>query len=83
MTNYLSGPSDHSNDQEVENFFRQIQNDEDGQLDVLVNNAFAGVQSLFSAMGKSFWELDPIEQWDSINGIGLRGHYLCTVYASR
>jgi dehydrogenase/reductase SDR family protein 1 len=69
---------DHSNDQDVKNFFSKITN-----LDVLVNNAFAGVGSLHSAIGKSFWELDPIEQWDSINGIGLRGHYLCTVYAAR
>ena len=69
---------DHSNDLEVEKFFSKIE-----KIDVLVNNAFAGVGSLHSAIGKSFWELDPIEQWDSINGVGLRGHYLCTVYASR
>jgi dehydrogenase/reductase SDR family protein 1 len=69
---------DHSNDQEVKDFFSKLPT-----LDALVNNAFAGVGSLHSAIGKSFWKLDPIEQWDSINGVGLRGHYLCTVYASR
>merc|ERR1719244_1880486 len=34
-------------------------------------------------MGKSFWESNPFEVWDCINGVGLRNHFLCTVYASR
>ena len=74
---------DHSNDSEVEAFFKRIDQDENGKLDILVNNAFSGVWALHSALGKDFWELDPAEQWDAINGVGLRGHYLCTVFASR
>ena len=74
---------DHSNNSEVEEFFKRIDCDENGKLDLLVNNAFSGVQALHSAIGKVFWELDPVEQWDAINGVGLRGHYLCTVFASR
>ena len=34
-------------------------------------------------MGKKFWETDPAETWDTINGVGLRNHYICTVLASR
>merc|ERR1719244_175445 len=34
-------------------------------------------------MGKSFWESNPFEVWDCINGVGLRNHYCCTAIASR
>ena len=30
-----------------------------------------------------FYDMDPSEQWDKINGVGLRNHFLCTVFASR
>ena len=30
-----------------------------------------------------FYDMDPSEQWDEINGVGLRNHFLCTVFASR
>jgi len=33
-------------------------------------------------MGKKYWEVSE-EQWDIINGVGLRGHYMCTVKATR
>ena len=32
--------------------------------------------------GKKFWELDP-SVWDAVNNVGLRNHYICSVYASR
>jgi dehydrogenase/reductase SDR family protein 1 len=38
-----------------------------------------------SSSGKKFYDpsLDPAVTWDTINGVGLRNHYLCTVYAAR
>ena len=54
-----------------------------GRIDVLVNNAYAGVNTIFTSSGKKFYETDPTETWDCINGVGLRGHYHCTVLASR
>lgn len=33
-------------------------------------------------MGKKFWELD-ISAWDEVNNVGLRNHYICSVYAAR
>jgi len=74
---------DHSNDAEVEALFKRIEKDENGKLDVLVNNAYAAVGTIFESIGKPFWTLDPINQWDTVNNVGLRNHYLCTVYASR
>ncbi len=74
---------DHSNDSEVQEVFEKIKREEKGKIDVLVNNAFAGVHAISSNQGKPFYTLDPSDQWDSINGVGLRGHYICTVFGSR
>merc|ERR1712062_286629 len=30
-----------------------------------------------------FWIEDPVNQWDCINGVGLRNHFICTTYAAR
>ncbi|XP_056149289.1 dehydrogenase/reductase SDR family member 1 isoform X2 [Lampris incognitus] len=38
--------------------------------------------AIFENTGKKFWEMD-LSIWDSLNNTGLRGHYYCTVYASR
>ena len=74
---------DHSNDKEVKELFEKIEKDENGKLDVLVNNAYAAVNAIFENMGKPFWTIDPAPLWDIINGVGLRGHYMCTVKATR
>src|SRR5688572_22663953 len=31
---------------------------------------------------RGFWEATP-ELWDTINNVGLRNHYFCSVYAAR
>ncbi|XP_068427305.1 dehydrogenase/reductase SDR family member 1 [Clinocottus analis] len=69
-------------DKDIEELFEQIKREQNGRLDLLVNNAYAGVQAIFGNMGKKFWETDP-SIWDSINNTGLRGHYFFSVYASR
>ena len=73
----------HSNDKEVENVFLQISKDNNGQLDLLVNNAYAGVDLISQQMKKPFWRACPFDTWDTINGVGLRNHFACTAYASR
>ncbi|XP_023347000.1 dehydrogenase/reductase SDR family member 1 isoform X2 [Eurytemora carolleeae] len=74
---------DHGNDADVENLFAKIKAEQSGKLDVLVNNAYAGVDMIFKNTGKKFYETDPAQTWDCINGVGLRGHYICTTLASR
>ena len=74
---------DHSNDEEVEQMFSQISKDRGGQLDLLVNNAYAGVDMISQQMKKPFWRACPYETWDTINGVGLRNHFACTSFASR
>lgn len=73
---------DSSKDEDIKQLFERIKREQNGRLDLLVNNAYAGVQAIFDNMGKKFWETDPAI-WDSINNTGLRGHYFCSVYASR
>ncbi|XP_073347451.1 dehydrogenase/reductase SDR family member 1 [Pagrus major] len=73
---------DSTNDKDIEELFERIKREQNGRLDVLVNNAYAGVQAIFENMGKKFWETDPTI-WDSINNTGLRGHYFYSVHASR
>ena len=73
---------DHSNDDQVEKLFERIKEEQNGQLDLLVNNAFAGVQALADVQGKPFWDCEP-HLWDSINNVGLRSHYMASVFAAR
>lgn len=73
---------DHSDDQQVKALFDRIQTEQNGQLDLLVNNAYAGVPALRAAYGTPFWESEP-EFWDACNGVGLRSHYVASVYAAR
>lgn len=66
----------------MRNLFEQVDREQQGRLDVLVNNAYAGVQPILNNSKKSFWE-SPASIWDDINNVGLRGHYLCSVYGAR
>ncbi|XP_051836509.1 dehydrogenase/reductase SDR family member 1 [Antechinus flavipes] len=73
---------DSSQEDEVRSLFERVDREQNGRLDVLVNNAYAGVKALISHMKKPFWEC-PASIWDDINNVGLRGHYLCSVYGAR
>jgi dehydrogenase/reductase SDR family protein 1 len=73
---------DHSDADDIKNLFEQIEKDNNGQLDILVNNAYSAVNTLLRNDGKKFWEMDPLV-WDEINNVGLRNHYICSVYAAR
>lgn len=72
---------DHSDDGQIKALFEQIEA-EAGRLDLLVNNAYAGVPALRAAYGKPFWQMEP-SFWDDCNQVGLRSHYVSSVYAAR
>ena len=74
---------DHAKDDEVEALFERIEKEQGGRLDLCVNNAYAGVGAIAESVGKKFHETPAAGIWDSVNGVGLRNHYLCTIYASR
>lgn len=73
---------DHSDDQQVRSLFECIEQEQDGQLDLLVNNVYSGVPALREANGKAFWECEA-SLWDACNNVGLRSHYLASVLAAR
>jgi len=73
---------DHGDADDIKNLFEQIDKENKGQLDILVNNAYAAVNAVMRNEGKKFWEMDPLI-WDEVNNVGLRNHYICAVYASR
>jgi len=70
-------------DDEVKALFERIKQEQNGKLDVLVNNAYAAVAFLMKDEGKPFYETDPVYCWDLVNNVGLRNHYLCATYAAR
>ncbi|KAL4229911.1 Dehydrogenase reductase SDR member [Mactra antiquata] len=73
---------DHSNDIDVKSLFEQVEMENDGRLDVLVNNAYSAVDTVIDTIKTDFWEL-PVDYWDTVNRVGLRNHYICSVYAAR
>ncbi|MDJ0618859.1 MAG: SDR family NAD(P)-dependent oxidoreductase [Calothrix sp. MO_192.B10] len=73
---------DHSDDEQVRSLFERIQDEQDGKLDLLVNNVYGGVQALKNANGKPFWEFEP-SLWDACNNVGLRSHYVASIFAAR
>ncbi|WGV26785.1 SDR family NAD(P)-dependent oxidoreductase [Halotia branconii] len=73
---------DHSNDEQVRLLFERIQDEQKGKLDLLVNNAYSGVQALTDAQGQPFWDCEP-SLWDACNNVGLRSHYVASVFAAR
>ncbi|CAB3397373.1 unnamed protein product [Caenorhabditis bovis] len=72
---------DHSSMTEVKYLFDKIASEQDGRLDILVNNV-CGSANPTEFSGQRFYEMDP-SIWDSINDVGLRNHYFCCVYAAR
>ena len=73
---------DHSDDQQIKSLFEQIDREQNGQLDLLVNNAYGGVRSLISSNGKPFWEAE-LGLWDACNQVGLRSHYVASHFAAK
>lgn len=69
---------DHNIDAEVAALFEQVA-EEQGRLDVLVNNVYKIPDP--PAWGGGFWE-HPISVWDDQCGVGLRGYYVASVFAA-
>jgi NAD(P)-dependent dehydrogenase (short-subunit alcohol dehydrogenase family) len=80
----IAVPCDHRDDSQVEAVFRRIQQ-EQGRLDILVNNAWAGYEGYIDNRHLPplypFWE-KPIAYWDE-NLIGVRWAYVASVLAAK
>jgi NAD(P)-dependent dehydrogenase (short-subunit alcohol dehydrogenase family) len=49
---------DHEKHDQIESLFKQIKS-ESGHLDILVNNAYKGVETIFSNIKSKFWQSEP------------------------
>ena len=72
---------DHRVDAETEAVFRRVQG-EHGRLDLLVNNATSYTTDVGPPEDRPFWEL-PIDIWDQMHTVGLRSHYVASIFAAR
>lgn len=71
-------PCDHADDAKVRGVVARLKR-EKGRLDLLVNNVFAIPPE--PIWGKPFWE-QPIPQWDLMHTVGLRSHFVASVYCA-
>eukprot|EP00729_Bicosta_minor_P003533 gene3533-10120_t len=73
---------DSANDASLEAFFSEVGAETGGQLDILVNNAYAGIGwwGKRNMLGKPFWE-QGIELYDAVHNVGVRSHYKATLLA--
>lgn len=72
---------DHANDANVEALFKQIEN-EQGRIDVLVNNVWGGYERYGDDFSASFW-VQPLDRWHGMFTAGLRAHYTASRLAAR
>lgn len=72
---------DHRDDDQIAALFTRIADEQDGRLDLLVNNVWAAPKG-FAGFSDPFWER-PLSDWDSLIGVGLRAHYVASVHAAK
>jgi NAD(P)-dependent dehydrogenase (short-subunit alcohol dehydrogenase family) len=76
---------DHREDTQTEKLFQRV-SEEQGQLDVLVNNAWGGYERMvhddqFTWL-KPFWE-QPLWRWEAMFDSGVRAAYTSSAFAAR
>src|SRR5687767_14208016 len=76
---------DHRDDSQVQALFQRVQ-EENGRLDILVNNAWGGYERMehdgeFTWL-KPFWE-QPLWRWDAMFHGGVRAAYVASSFAAR
>jgi NAD(P)-dependent dehydrogenase (short-subunit alcohol dehydrogenase family) len=72
---------DHTRDDEVAALFERVAQEQDGRLDVLVNNAWGGHEVFDGVFQAPFWER-PMDQWDPMFNRGVRNHLLASRLAA-
>lgn len=71
---------DHTHDDDVQALFARVQR-EQGHLDLLVNNAFGGIESGDPPGDIPFWER-PIDLWDTMFTAGVRASLMSSRFAT-
>lgn len=68
---------DHTREDEVRSLFARIEREQNGRLDLLVNNAWGGHESFDGVFDAPFWER-PLAHWDSMMDRGVRNHLVAS-----
>lgn len=68
---------DHTREDEVRSLFARIEREQNGRLDLLVNNAWGGHETFDGVFDAPFWER-PLSHWDSMMDRGVRNHLLAS-----
>ena len=71
---------DHQDDEQTQLVLDRIIA-EQGRLDLLVNNAWSHPTG-FAGFSEPFWQR-PVDDWDTLIGLGLRAHYVAATLAAR
>lgn len=71
---------DHTDEHDVADLFRRVRQ-EQGRLDLLVNNAWGGHESFDGIFQAPFWER-PMVHWESMFDHGVRNHLLASRLAA-
>lgn len=72
---------DHTVEEDVQALYAQIKQ-EQGKLDLLVNNAWGGYENIDDAFLAPFWE-QPMTRWDNMFNAGLRAQMVSSQYAMK
>jgi dehydrogenase/reductase SDR family member 1 len=79
----IAVPCDHLDDTQVERLFQRVR-EEQGHLDILVNNVWGGYEQYCNGSEYTghlpFWQR-PLALWDSMHQTGVRAHYVASVFA--
>jgi NAD(P)-dependent dehydrogenase (short-subunit alcohol dehydrogenase family) len=68
---------DHTQEAQVAALFEQVQRDQGGRLDLLVNNAWGGHETFNGVFNAPFWA-HPLAHWDSMVDRGVRNHLVAS-----
>ena len=75
---------DHTKDEETQSLFERVEQNS-GQLDILVNNAWGGYEKMREGRvftySKPFWE-QPFWRWDAMFNAGVRAAFTCAAFAA-
>jgi NAD(P)-dependent dehydrogenase (short-subunit alcohol dehydrogenase family) len=68
---------DHTAEDQVRALFERIGHEQQGRLDLLVNNAWGGHETFNGVFEAPFWE-HPLSNWDSMMDRGVRNHLVAS-----
>ena len=72
---------DHTIDEQVVSLFARVKQ-EQGRLDLLVNNVWGGYEGYDASFDDPFWE-QPASRWEGMFTAGVRAHFVASQHAAR